>query len=180
MGQIPEAGLGKEFFSFIKSQFISCRGLVDHRFQRPGAVDHLGICLRDLHLRIFLVHLGKGAFIQSACMVYRRNLDHTFHGAGKGQCQHWDVQTVASSGYMLTGKIYGQSAAFYYMTCIFYCICRFHFLSQKPVSICKFHNLSSCKSIFIFLAPVFFLHRILLFPACPAHAFSAPVPEILI
>ena len=63
MGQIPEAGLGKEFFSFIKSQFISCRGLVDHRFQRPGAVDHLGICLRDLHLRIFLVHLGKGAFI---------------------------------------------------------------------------------------------------------------------
>ena len=71
MRQVAEAGLCKEFLSLIESQFISCRGLVDHRPQGPGAVDHLGIRLCDLHLGICLVYPGEGPFIQRPGVMYR-------------------------------------------------------------------------------------------------------------
>ena len=71
VSQIPEAGLSKEFLTLIESQLISGRSLVDHCFQRSGTVDYLGVCLCDLYLGIFLVHLGKRSFIQRPCMMYR-------------------------------------------------------------------------------------------------------------
>ena len=91
MGQIPETGLCKEFLSFIESQLITGRSLIDHRPQGAGTIDYLGICLRDLNLGIFLVHLCNRSLIQSSRMMHCRDLDHSFHRAGKGQRQHRDI-----------------------------------------------------------------------------------------